>query len=135
MGLDLVEYVLAVEDAFEIAIPDADAARLATPAQLIDYLCRRLGETADGPPLLQTAFYRVRVVLAEEVGVPRSRIRPGTVRAELTVRPEPEVWDVVARRVGVEPGILTQAPLAQLCDRLRGAAPPSVGQVALDRRS
>ena len=64
MGLDLVEYVIAIEAAFEIDIPDADARHLETPAKLIDYLCARLGESADGPPLVQTAFYWLRGALA-----------------------------------------------------------------------
>ena len=31
MGLDLVEYVVAIEDAFAVAIPDADAVHVQTP--------------------------------------------------------------------------------------------------------
>src|SRR2546422_11739363 len=42
MGLDLVEFTMAVEDAFQIPIPDRDAADIRTPGQLVDYLLGRL---------------------------------------------------------------------------------------------
>lgn len=36
MGLELVEYTIAIEDAFELVIPNRDAARLDSPPRLID---------------------------------------------------------------------------------------------------
>jgi hypothetical protein len=97
MGLDLVEYVIAIEDAFEISIPDADAAELDTPGKLVDYLCARLGEARDGAPLIQTVFYRLRAALATELGVERSRIRPQTMLGDLTDRPSSAVWRPLLR--------------------------------------
>ena len=52
MGLDSVEFVMALEEAFGIYIPDVDAVGLATPRTVIDYLekrssCRDL--TLSGP--------------------------------------------------------------------------------------
>jgi acyl carrier protein len=38
MGLDSVELVMAVEEAFGIAIPDADAAKMITPEMMITYV-------------------------------------------------------------------------------------------------
>lgn len=38
MGLDSVEFVMAIEEAFGLDVPDADAAQLLTPRMLIDYL-------------------------------------------------------------------------------------------------
>jgi len=38
MGLDAIELLLAVEEMFEIDIPDGDAARLLTVGQLADYI-------------------------------------------------------------------------------------------------
>lgn len=52
MGLDILEYVIAIGEAIALDHPDADLARSATPAELIKYLCARLGETAEGPPLV-----------------------------------------------------------------------------------
>jgi hypothetical protein len=130
MGLDLVEYVMAVEEAFEIDIPDADAARLETPAMLIDYLCARLGEASDGPPLVQTAFYWLRRAIADELGIGRNRIRPATTIGELTDRPENEVWRAVARRLQVHPKFLTHAPVAQWLAKLVRSPGQTIGTLA-----
>jgi hypothetical protein len=127
MGLELIEYVLAVEDAFEIDIPDADAATLDTPAKLIDYLCARLGEAANGPPLLQTVYYRLRTALSAELGVPRSRIAPNTTLGELTSRAEKDVWKGVARRLDIDIKYLTHSPTAKMLGGLRRAPPRSIG--------
>ena len=130
MGLELVEYVIAVEEAFEIAIPDADARRLETPNKLIDYLCARLGESADGPPLIQTAFYRLRNAIIEELGVERSGVTPQTILSELTDRSESQVWDAVARRLEVRRKVLTHAPVVGWLAKLVHAPGRSVGDVA-----
>jgi hypothetical protein len=42
MGLDGVEFIMAVEDAFAIEIPDADAEQLVTPGHVARYLAARL---------------------------------------------------------------------------------------------
>lgn len=130
MGLDLVEYVMAVEEAFEVDIPDADAVHLETPAKLIDYLCARLSETADGPPLVQTAFYWLRRALADELVVPRGVIRPSSTVGELTNRPENDVWKAVASRLEVNPKFLTHAPIAKWLARLVRAPGRTVGDLA-----
>ena len=38
MGLEGIEIVLAVEETFGITIPDADASRMQTPAELIAFI-------------------------------------------------------------------------------------------------
>ncbi len=38
MGLDMVEFVMGVEEAFGIFILDADAEHIRTPGQLVDYV-------------------------------------------------------------------------------------------------
>jgi hypothetical protein len=130
MGLDLVEYLMAIEDAFEVAISDAEAERLETPAKLIDYLCAQLGTSPDGPPLVQTAFYRLRAALALELDVERAQIRPESTVAQLTERPENDVWEAVARRLGISSRLLTRAPAARWLARLTHAPVRSVGTIA-----
>jgi hypothetical protein len=130
MGLDLVEYVIAIEEAFEIDIPDADARHLDTPAKLIDYLSRRLVESPNGPPLVQTAFYWLRRALADELAVPRSRIRTATTVDELTNRPENEVWRSVAGRLEVNPKFLTHAPVAKWLGKLVRSRGRTIGDLA-----
>jgi acyl carrier protein len=50
MGLDIVEFVIAVEGSFGIDIPDKDAMALETPRLLIEYLGRHLA-TYDVAPM------------------------------------------------------------------------------------
>jgi hypothetical protein len=78
MGLDLVEFAIAVETAFGITIPDADAATLATPGDVVNYLERRL-ERADASRCLeQRAFYRVRRAVGEITPLSSRSLTPST---------------------------------------------------------
>jgi len=44
MGLEVVEFVIDVEKAFGLSIPDHDFGALKTPRELVIYLCRRIPE-------------------------------------------------------------------------------------------
>jgi hypothetical protein len=59
MGLDLVEFAFAVENAFGLYIPDPEAADLVTPELLVDYLVKRLPPADTRQHLDQVAFYRI----------------------------------------------------------------------------
>jgi hypothetical protein len=112
VGLDMVEYVMALEDAFELTIPNTAAELLSTPAQMIDYVCQRLGEVPDGAPLVQIAFHRLRAAVASELGVPRSSIRPETSMAVLAPSNRTDTfWPTVARRMHIEPSLLSHVPM------------------------
>jgi hypothetical protein len=80
MGLDVVEFVMAVEDAFGLAVPDAEAERLTTPGRLIDYLAGRLppGGAEAGACLSQRAFYKLRRATCVGLSVDRQAVLPGT---------------------------------------------------------
>ena len=101
MGLDIVEFVIAVEGALDINIPDKDAERLETPRMLIDYLCQRLAATERGEVncLSQRAFYRARRATAERFGVERSSLRPETVLADVIGSRRSE-WKALCADVG-----------------------------------
>ena len=43
MGLDTVEYVLAIEAAFDVSIPDSESAIFITPRDIGDFVERELG--------------------------------------------------------------------------------------------
>jgi acyl carrier protein len=78
MGLDAVELIMAVEEAFDFEIPDHEAARLRTAGQLYAYVVGRL---SGAPPLRcpsSALFYRTRRALMELSGVPRRGIAPST---------------------------------------------------------
>ena len=78
MGLDIVEYVMNVEEAFGVMIPDADAERIRTVRMLVDYLHDRAFVPAPGACLTQRAFYHLRRAVDGRAGLPVRRLRPGT---------------------------------------------------------
>jgi len=85
MGLDGVEFLMAVEKAFDIAISDQDAQHLSTPGMLADYLEKRL---AEGPDVCieQRAFHRLRRAAMDVLGQPRLAVTPSAEWAALLPR-------------------------------------------------
>src|SRR5688572_2380004 len=85
MGLDLFEFVMAVEGTFGIEIPDRDAEKLETPRLLIEYLVARMpaSESPGTTCLTQRAFYRLRAPAVRRFDVPRGALRTDTPLAPL----------------------------------------------------
>jgi acyl carrier protein len=104
MGLDSVEFVMAVEEAFQIAIPDSEAERMATPRHLVDYVMTRLGETDQRVCLEQRAFYRLRRAAMRVFGVTRSAVQVGT-RWEHLLPPKQRRhnWTLLQHAAGITP--------------------------------
>ncbi|HEX8692320.1 MAG TPA: phosphopantetheine-binding protein [Longimicrobium sp.] len=105
MGLDSVEFIMAVEAAFGIDIPDAEAERVQTPRDLIGYLTRRLPMSDAAAPvcLSRRAFYRARRACVVRFGHPRDVLGPGTPL--LAVLPEAgrrTHWKALRGDLGVE---------------------------------
>jgi len=118
MGLEIVELVLGVEEAFDIAVPDEDMETLVTVGTLYDYICHRLGLVApDGRERVvcnsQVAFHRLRRHLTEGYGVPRRSVAPGVPLDNLLV-PQPAArraqWDALRASLGVRLPDLIAAP-------------------------
>lgn len=91
MGMDGVELVMEVENAFDIQIQDAEAEKLLTPRLLIDFVQSRVAVTAVSVCLTQRAFNllrksllrhgdwkRTQIIPAADLGalIPRNRRRP-----------------------------------------------------------
>src|SRR5438128_1687117 len=81
MGLDILEFVMEIEERFDIEITDKDAQELNTARKVIDYVAARVpmmpGSAPQGAPCLtQRTFYHMRRVLMEQLKVPRDQIRP-----------------------------------------------------------
>lgn len=113
MGLDGVELVIAVEAEFGIAIDDADAARLTTPAQLADHVMACLALHARGARAYtaQAAFHRLRAVLIEDFGAERAAVQLDAPIAQFLrgeLRPQ---WRTLSQALGA-----TQLP-ALRCTR------------------
>lgn len=101
MGLDIIEFVIAVEGTFGIDIPDADAVHLETPRQLIDYISDHvlLDVTAPNVCLSQRAFYRSRAAITRRFGVQRGLLRPHTRLRDVLGNRRDE-WKALGRDVG-----------------------------------
>ncbi len=76
MGLDYVELIISVENEFKIAIPDDDVGKCDTVGKLVDYVYSRMQHNKNGPCPSQRGFYVVRRTLMEQLGLPRSEIKP-----------------------------------------------------------
>jgi hypothetical protein len=78
MGLDLIEFTLGLEATCGIAISDADAQRLKTPGDVVEYLEARLPTTATPTCLSRRAFYTLRAATAQVTGHARGALTPST---------------------------------------------------------
>ena len=86
MGLDTVELVLEVEDAFAIHIADRDAEKIQTVGQLHEYIIEHLAATDPAKPAVcatARCFYRIRRALVEGVGLERGAVKLATLLADL----------------------------------------------------
>lgn len=103
MGLDGVEFVMALEEAFGLAIPDSDAERLVTPGHVVRYLEGRLQAGTSGC-LEQRAFYALRRAAMSVLHLPRSAFRPETQwEPVLGSRHRRHTWKLLHSATGVAP--------------------------------
>ncbi len=102
MGLDLLEFTLAVEDSFGLSIPDADLAQIDTPRRVIDYLVDRLPGASRDLCLEQRAFYRLREGVARAFDVSRERVQRETLWEELLgATDKRRRWNLLQRAVAM----------------------------------
>ena len=96
MGLDGVEFVIALEDSFGVEISDPVAGGMRTPRDVIEHLLATLPTTSAGPCLSQRAFYRLRRGLQTQVGIARCEILPSTELDAVMPRDgRDDAWDRV----------------------------------------
>jgi hypothetical protein len=102
MGLDLLEFTLAIEESFGLYLPEADAVRLTTPGQVIDYLAARLPPAATPQCLDQLAFHQVRRAAMHVLDKPRHVLNPDTPWKEVLL-PEHRrrQWQLIGQVVGL----------------------------------
>ena len=63
MGLDAVELIMAVEEAFDIEIPDREAEKLGTVGQMYAFIVNKLAFDQSRRCLSSAVFYRARQAL------------------------------------------------------------------------
>jgi hypothetical protein len=83
MGLDGVELVMAVEEAFAIVIEDAEAEKMRTPRDLIAHIASKVGCVDQKHCATQRAFNRLRLALMRHCGLKRAQVRPQTPMSRL----------------------------------------------------
>src|SRR6185369_13593010 len=104
MGLDAVELVMAIEDEFDIAVPDAVAAEMATIGQTVQKiveLLRPMRAPASGACGSARSFYRLRRELIERFGVPRGTITLDTPIGMLVPPSADREWPRIADAAGL----------------------------------
>jgi hypothetical protein len=146
MGLDTVQLVMDVEEAFGIAIPDEEAARMRTPRMVLEYMATRLpvvaGEGERCPT--QHAFYAARRGFCA-AGVQRAVLRRNTSLRALSDRAAwPALWTRVRTDAGEPhwpeavpwPGFWSRGPgtLGELAFQIATAWRPAPGQPWTRRR-
>ncbi len=92
MGLDGVEIIMAVEDAFDIQIEDAAAAKMVTPRLLIDYVLGKITTTTATVCLTQRAFNLLRKSLVQKCGLKRAQITPDARLSQLIGKVHRREW-------------------------------------------
>src|SRR5260370_12510030 len=78
MGLDGIELILAVEDAFQIHIADEEAGRMSTVGDLHSLVVSKLQRQDSNRCLTSAAFYRTRRGIIDTLGIDRREVRPAT---------------------------------------------------------
>lgn len=126
MGLDIVELVMAVEEEFEIDLPDAELEHVFTVGALHELVLGKLGlsRLCQGC-VTQRVFYRLRAGLQEATGLPRRAITPALALASaLPLQERRGLWEhwQVASPVGLPP-LQLPPPLAMVA----GGGPWVVG--------
>jgi len=87
MGLDGVEIVMAIEEAFDIRIEDAEAVKIVTPGDLIEMVMTKVQLGGAAGCLTQRSFNLVRSVLLRDLPLKRKAIAPATPMAALVAKP------------------------------------------------
>lgn len=75
MGLDTVELIVTLEDAFDVVIPDADASRLAVLGDMHAYLVQALRLQGDAPDQNEV-WEKLRTIVVEQLGVEPEQVIP-----------------------------------------------------------
>lgn len=78
MGLDAVEIIMEIEDAFDIKIPDDKASQIVTVGDLYDYILELKRDTVSPRNVCLSAatFYLIRRAVCAELGLNPKAVRP-----------------------------------------------------------
>jgi hypothetical protein len=101
MGLDGVEIVMRTEETFGIEIPNEVAARLVTPAALVDFVAANVPLNATDECLSQQLFYQLRRGFRSQLKALSSTFDLDTPLKEILHKDQwPQVWRQSALKSG-----------------------------------
>src|ERR1039457_2606087 len=86
MGLDAVEIVIEVEEAFDIRLEDAEVEKISTPRDLIELVMSKVAQADAAGCLTQRAFNLLRAALLHQLPLKRRDIAPQVRIADLAAR-------------------------------------------------
>jgi acyl carrier protein len=101
MGLEGVEIVLAAEETFGIAIPDAVASQIQTPADLIVFIAAHVPTVTSPDCVTQQLFYRLRRGFRTHIPALSASFQPDTKLRDIVSKDEwPALWRNIRVAVG-----------------------------------
>jgi len=101
MGLEGVEIVLAAEETFGIAIPDAVASQIQTPADLIAFIAAHVPTVTSPDCETQQLFYRLRRGFRTQIPALSAAFQPDTKLRDIVSKDEwPALWLNIRAAVG-----------------------------------
>ena len=104
MGLDAVEIVMEVEEAFDIRLEDAEVVKVSTPRDLIDLVMGKVAQSDAAGCLTQRAFNRLRAALLRQLPLKRQDIAPQVRMADLAPRTNRKILlECLAAEIGTPP--------------------------------
>jgi hypothetical protein len=110
MGLEGIEILMEVEDAFDISIEEADAEKSSSPGKLIDVVMSKVAQADAEGCLTQRAFNQLRAVLLKQLPLKRRDIAPSVRMAGLVPRTEREP---LLQRLAAELGTPPMPPMVR----------------------
>jgi acyl carrier protein len=129
MGLDVVELIVATEVAFDVEIPNADAATFTKPRDVIDFLEAHLPRADHARCTSQRAFYQTRQACMRPFGASGHTLTPRTpLGFALPAAHRRDSW----RKLGAELGV-PRWPMyfeANWFGHRFGLGPQTLGEVA-----
>jgi acyl carrier protein len=100
MGLDSVELVLDVENAFAFSIPDEDAAGLTTVGKLYEYVLAHRFHGKQDACLTSITFYKLRQALMLVLQMPRNSVRVSTELSAVIPKQRRRTWRALEKATG-----------------------------------
>jgi hypothetical protein len=104
MGLDAVEIVMEVEEAFDIRLEDAEVEKMDTPRDLIESVLSKVAQTGAAACLTQRAFNLLRRKLLHHLALKRRDVSPSARLVDLVPRPKrSDLLQHLAAEFGTQP--------------------------------